>query len=528
MTRDLRAAAAQRPWLFARSPRIAVLAAVVIASAALPLVAARSDADDLHSLEATVSVRARGIAVPKDFVGFSFEYGGLARWAGDGSRPVDPLLVRLIALVSPAPVIRVGGNSSDESRWAVRGAGRSPAFRHLIGPDWMRHTAALVRALHARLVLGLNLAADRPALAVEMARAAVQRLPRGSLAAFELGNEPDLYGIVPWYQTIGRSVNVPPAFNRYARRRRYRFLAFLRDYGRFARALRGAGLTVPLAGPSWGTPRWQSALPRFVRDQRAALGLVTVHRYPLRTCHVTASSPEAATVANLLGEQASAGLAARLGPAIAAARRAGMGLRVDELNSVSCGGRHRVGDSFATALWATDTLFELLRAGVAGVNFHARPHTYYSPFYIGRRNGRWVATVKPEYYGLLLFARATAGGARLLPVAADGDPRIKVWALRGADGDLRVVVLNKQRRDPAHVVLTLPGRRAAAGVELLLAPAANALERVTLAGQSFRRATTRIAFSGTLTRLRALPYRGAYRITLPAASGGLVEVPARG
>jgi hypothetical protein len=32
-----------------------------------------------------------------------------------------------------------------------------------------------------------------------------------------------------------------------------------------------------------------------------------------------------------------------------------------------------VSDTFATALWAPDALFELLRAGIDGVNVHVRP-----------------------------------------------------------------------------------------------------------------------------------------------------------
>ena len=37
-------------------------------------------------------------------------------------------------------------------------------------------------------------------------------------------------------------------------------------------------------------------------------------------------------------------------------------------------------NSFATALWAPDVLFELLNAGVDGVNWHIRPSTLNAPF----------------------------------------------------------------------------------------------------------------------------------------------------
>src|SRR5205807_8152509 len=49
---------------------------------------------------------------------------------------------------------------------------------------------------------------------------------------------------------------------------------------------------------------------------------------------------------------------------------AGLPLRVDEINSVACGGAAGVSNTFASALWALDTMFALVRTGVDGVNVH--------------------------------------------------------------------------------------------------------------------------------------------------------------
>ena len=89
-------------------------------------------------------------------------------------------------------------------------------------------------------------------------------------------------------------------------------------------------------------------------------------------------------------------------------------LRVDELNSVACRGRSGVSDTFASALWATDALFSLARAGVDGVNVHTLPDAAYELFAFSRHDGRWQAQVRPIYYGLQLFAQAAPPGARLL------------------------------------------------------------------------------------------------------------------
>jgi hypothetical protein len=146
--------------------------------------------------------------------------------------------------------------------------------------------------------------------------------------------------------------------------------------------------------------------------------------------------------------------------------------RVDEMNSVDGGGVSGVSDTFASALWALDTLFEFLRAGISGVNVHTFPAARYA-LYSAPRDGEW--RVRPEFYGLLLFSRAAPAGAQLLRVhaapAAAANPAVDVRATRGLDGRLRVVVINKDLVD--HVVALngpgVPARRTAT-LSRLLAP----------------------------------------------------------
>ena len=45
------------------------------------------------------------------------------------------------------------------------------------------------------------------------------------------------------------------------------------------------------------------------------------------------------------------------------------------MNGVSCGGTRGVSDTFASALWVLDTLFEMARLGVSGINIHSVPDT---------------------------------------------------------------------------------------------------------------------------------------------------------
>ena len=65
----------------------------------------------------------------------------------------------------------------------------------------MATTAALAHDLGARMIMGLNLGANRPALAAAEARQYVHTIGTGSLEALEIGNEPNVYGKIAIYRT---------------------------------------------------------------------------------------------------------------------------------------------------------------------------------------------------------------------------------------------------------------------------------------------------------------------------------------
>ncbi len=89
------------------------------------------------------------------------------------------------------------------------------------------------------------------------------------------------------------------------------------------------------------------------------------------------------------------------------------------MNAVTCAGAPGVSNTSASALWVLDSLFVLAQAGVDGVNIHTWRGSAGKLFDLHHRHQRWTASVRPEYYGMLMFARAVPPGSRLLPV--DGD-----------------------------------------------------------------------------------------------------------
>jgi hypothetical protein len=245
--------------------------------------------------------------------------------------------------------------------------------------------------------------------------------------------------------------------------------------------------------------------------------MVTVHRYPLSGCTRHRSSTAYPTIGRLLSPELAQGMAAALRPVIDAAHAAGLPLRMTELNSVNCGGRAGISNTFATALWAPDALFALLRAGVDGVNLHVRANTINAPFAIAAGG----LDARPLLYGLILFRRALGPRARLIVPAVHAPPALDLaaYAVRTGANTLHVVLIDKGPRS-VRVTLRLPAT-AAASVQRLTAPSAASRSGVTFAGRRLDRTGQWI---GPPVHQRAAGRDGVYTVEIRHASAALVSV----
>jgi hypothetical protein len=452
-----------------------------------------------------------GRPLPAGFLGLSLEYSSLEDYAGQDPGAIDPVLERLIANINPgqAPVLRIGGDTTDWTWWPIRGLSKPPGVSYTLTRRWLQVTRALVHGLGARLILGINLEADNVQLAGTEARMLVAGLGHDSVRALEIGNEPALYASFPWYRTA-TGAKIP------GRPRDYDAAAYTRDFARFARALP----PLPLAGPALGASRWMQNLAPFLAAQ-PRLGLVTLHRYPLQLCYTPTRSLEHPTLDHLMATAATTGLADSFTRDVATAHARHLPLRIDEINSVSCGADRAVSDTFASSLWALDAMFELDRVGIDGVNLHTFPGAGYELFKITRTDGRWRAAVAPEYYGLLMFAQAAAPGSRLLSIAGAAGGQVKAWATGSRDGTVRVVLINKSVR--ARVLaITLPHVSGTATVERLRAPSLTASSGVTLGGQSLGSQTYTGQLAGQPQRDSVAPVGSRYVVSLPAGSAAML------
>ncbi|MFL5862658.1 MAG: glycosyl hydrolase family 79 C-terminal domain-containing protein [Solirubrobacteraceae bacterium] len=510
----------------------AMVAAVLLNSSAPDPVAAGSrlartsaPADPPHPRGPTVVVavsrHAVGAPIPAGYLGFSFEFAGARAYTGSDPGHINPVLVQLIRNLTPgqAPVVRIGGNSTDVSYVAGPGVRPLPYQGYRLTPSWMATTGALARQLGARMIMGLNLAANAPALAAAELRGYVNALPRGAIAAVEIGNEPNVYNKITIYRT-------PSGAPLRARPRSFGYPGFRSQFEAIARrtvpfALAGPALAT---GPAPGKGSWVNAMADLLRRQ-PRLALMTVHRYPLRNCYVPPESPQYPTISHLLAGYATVGLAHSMKRWIDVAHAQHRRVRVDELNSVACRGKSGVSDRFASALWVTDALFALARAGVDGIDMHTLPDAAYELFAFSHRGGRWQAQVRPVYYGLQLFAEAAPAGARLLRVSRRGaDAGLSAWATRGSDHRLRVVLINKSQTRRKTVSLRLPGPTGpTATVERMVAPSVRAAHGVTLGGRGYG-AQTDSGRLGTPQVEQTDVSHGRVTVSVPGASAALVSV----
>jgi hypothetical protein len=189
----------------------------------------------------------------------------------------------------------------------------------------------------------------------------------------------------------------------------------------------------------------------------------------------------------------------------------------------------------ASSLWVLDTLFNMARVGVDGVNIHTFQKAFYEPFAVSEQAGRWSAEVRPLYYGLLMFARAAPPGARLLPAAYRGPATLRVWSTRSPDGQIRVVLINDSRARSVTVAVhppgapgptAAPGLTTATGV-LLRAPHADATTGVTIGGQSFGASTTTGELSGAARSFTLRAVRGSFVVRVPPATATLLTLGGR-
>ena len=371
--------------------------------------------------EATLVVGAADGQLPARFLGLSYEKGDLR--GGTLFHGGNTELAHWFDRLGPGN-LRIGGNSADRTGWKGIGgiAGRS------LQPSDVDALAAFVRLTSWNVLYGLNLATSTPQAAADEAAHAASRLG-DRLAAFEIGNECDLYGkhyFPDW--TLTR---------------------FEQRWADFRAAILARVPGAVLSGPASATHVKDWTVPFALGRPGGEIALLTQHYYA-----GNGKDPRV-TVAELLGRDGHFRDTVCM-PLHHAARARGIPFRLGEINSLYDGGRRGISDRFASALWVLQAMTTLAACGGAGVNLHGGNRGAYTPI---ANVGGTVLGPRPIYGGLLLFAQLGAGEQH----ACHWDrarPAIHALAVAGRDG-LRTLLLNTDPQRALRVAVRLPGEVAA-------------------------------------------------------------------
>ncbi len=205
------------------------------------------------------------------------------------------------------------------------------------------------------------------------------------------------------------------------------------------------------------------------------------------------------------------------------AHKYGKRARLDEMNGITCGGYGGVSDAFGSALWVLDTLFELDKVGVDGVNIQTVPGGVQEIFGPVAGDGGSMV-VHPEFYGLMMFAQAAPAGSRLFTIPATLPASVKLWATRATDGTVHVVLINDSFSKAATVNVPLSSPAGPGTLEALRAPHIGATSGVTIGGRTFGASTT----NGLLAPYQlqqVTAHAGRYSVHVPPATAIMLTVP---
>ncbi|NNM85351.1 MAG: hypothetical protein HKL96_06305 [Phycisphaerales bacterium] len=411
-------------------------------------------------------------AVSHHFLGVSIEYGTSLRTLmrrAHGRQAAFVHLMKYLGRYNGEPVIRIGGNSEDRSAWNLsQYPNHSKHLRFNITPADADRLAAIAKASGCKLILGLNLGTGTRHMARQWVRHALATIGIGHILAFEVGNEPDEY------------------FRLGGKWRHEKFPLYLKDFNHMVTAIMPLVKSPKLiAGPAFCCGWLRNITLEFIQENHAKIGLVTIHYYPLGAPIKNPKSPHFASIPNLLKNANSQVYASLIAGSAKMGHRFGLPVRYAEINSAWGGGKRGVSNTFASALWCADTLFEIANAGGAGVNFHTG--SIYGAFWPGSSDSKGLQP-HPLYYGMLLFAKAVQNGGRLVPVKYPHTGNIKIWACLDHSHVMRIVVINKNLSGDIRIALpTTPLSHAT--VEYLTAPGVAATTEIQFGGITFDHTT---------------------------------------
>jgi hypothetical protein len=439
----------------------------------------------------TVVSLVPGVAVPPTFMGISVDmFDAQNSISGMGTPPnTNPVYRRLVQnLLFPGQGPFIFNIEEDSPSSSAPTAAQVSTFAQMYAD-----TGAL-------FWLPANMCHNSTSEAQAEASAYVANMPSAAFLGMVMGNEPD-----------GACSTYPSTFS-----------AYETMYTTWQTAINSVsgGPGIEFIAPNfggqmplvWGPPH--ADLNTFIDDKTLTLASASQHWYAGVGCGNTVPGDF------LLTPAAATNLSSIIGLFTSNAHSKGLPTVISEMNSVDCGGQAGVSNTFQSALWLADASFNLVNAGVDGIRIF-NDQGNYDMFQFAQSPWR-VSSIRPEYYGALMFQEATQDGAHLLPITLSTSANITAWATLDKNGNVRVAVFNKDKTAQGDVIVAAVGLGNAV-LKTLTAPSYTSTSGVRYGGQTFDGSSDG-TIQGTLSTTTVTPSLGVYTFTIAHTSAALLTI----
>ncbi len=429
-----------------------------------------------------------GFAIPTNFEGLSYETGLLIQnpeFLNENNAP----LIQLIKNLGKG-VLRIGGNTSDEINWQ-NGARTTETPETSLTTTEIDRLTAFSNAINWPVLFGLNLANKDAAGAAQEATYVYNSL-QGKLIAFQSGNEPEVFHF-----------KVRPST--------YSYSNYQTEWETYYKAVKTAVPKANFAGPDVGpfNPSWISS---FADAEHTKIKFLDTHFYNAGP----ASNPSITFKDILTINPQQNGFLLEMSKISAQYK---FPYRVSECNNIWGGGKPGVSDTFASALWALDFMWNVAENKGQGINFHGgQPRFAYTP--LTMENG--TVTARPEYYAMLAFKQATPN-SKIIPatiVNPRADNNCAAYACLNADNSYSVTLINKETSKSFSFTVNLTAKASTISVARLMAPSITSTTGTTFAGSAVNVDGT---FTPAAAKLHTVDGK-SFAVTVPAGSAAIVTV----
>lgn len=431
----------------------------------------------------TLDINHPANAIPQNFEGLSFENWILSR-NPEYLDANNAVMVQLIKNLGPG-VIRMGGNSSDETDWTGDGFNANSHF-DVLTPTGVDRLAAFARKTNWQVIFGLNLGHNNINASIDEAKYLYQQLG-ASLYTLQIGNEPDYFDL--GYRPAGYSVD-----------------DFQSEWMANFAPIKTQIPQAQFAGPDVSDHlEWAQT---FAANNSRNIVLLDAHYYN----DGPASSPYINCQTILSGDDT---LIPYLQTLDKSSKQAGLPYRITETNSIWGGGKPGVSDAFAGTLWALDLMWAVAVNNGQGINFHGG-ELVYSPITVAS-NGQ--CTTNAVYYAMLAFKYGASGGT-IIPVnIANNNSNYNAYAC-STNGGYTITIINKEQTKDISLIINAGKTVTSINVMSLTAPAVDSTTGITFAG-----ATVQGDGSFSLVHQDESKIgRSSFGIKVPAASAVVIVI----